>query len=149
MSSVCKQATVPVDGWMDGCSYFRQLNENKTWTIQPRFQCVMGFQPRGKAAAAWSWPLTSNVEVKNAWSYTTSSPYVFMAWYSVKRRTNSIVLNQSNGKHRTSKAYLTHRLSENLTWGTDLISRRFSSYIYYMTSKGMMTVYEKLWGVWT
>jgi hypothetical protein len=26
----------------------------------------------------------SSIEVNNAWSYTSTSPYVFMAWYSVK-----------------------------------------------------------------
>jgi hypothetical protein len=30
----------------------------------------------------------SNTEVKNAWSYTSSPPYVFMAWCLVKHRDN-------------------------------------------------------------
>jgi hypothetical protein len=30
----------------------------------------------------------SSVEVKNAWSYTTTPPYIFMAWYFVKHRDN-------------------------------------------------------------
>jgi hypothetical protein len=34
-----------------------------------------GSFPGGKAAAAWSWPLTpSGAEVKNAWSYTSTPP---------------------------------------------------------------------------
>jgi hypothetical protein len=31
----------------------------------------------------------SGAEVKNAWSCTSTSPYVFMAWYCVKHRDNS------------------------------------------------------------
>jgi hypothetical protein len=30
----------------------------------------------------------SNAEVKNAWSYTSTTPYVFMAWCLVKHRHN-------------------------------------------------------------
>jgi hypothetical protein len=32
----------------------------------------------GSVLGAWSWPLT-NAEVKNAWSYTATPSYVFMA----------------------------------------------------------------------
>jgi hypothetical protein len=40
-----------------------------------------------KAAGAWSCPLIpSSAEVKNAWSYTSSPKYVFMAWCLVKHR---------------------------------------------------------------
>jgi len=28
----------------------------------------------------------SSAEVKNTWSYTSTTPYVFMVWYFVKRR---------------------------------------------------------------
>jgi len=28
---------------------------------------------------------TYNAEVKNAWSYNSTSPYVFMAWYLIKQ----------------------------------------------------------------
>jgi len=31
---------------------------------------------------------TSAAELKNAWSYTSTSPYVFMAWCLVKHRGN-------------------------------------------------------------
>jgi hypothetical protein len=42
-----------------------------------------------KAAWAWSWPYTpSSAEVKNAWSYTSTPQYVFMAWCLVKHRDN-------------------------------------------------------------
>jgi len=30
----------------------------------------------------------SNAEVKNAWNYTTTHPYVFAAWFLVKHRNN-------------------------------------------------------------
>jgi hypothetical protein len=43
----------------------------------------------GKAAGAWRWALTSSSsEDKNAWSYTSTRPYVFMAWYLVMHRDN-------------------------------------------------------------
>jgi hypothetical protein len=46
---------------------------------------TMGSFPGGKAAGAWSWPLTpSNAEVKNEWSYTSTPQYAFMPWCSVK-----------------------------------------------------------------
>jgi hypothetical protein len=45
-----------------------------------------GSFPRGKAAGAWSWPLPSSVEVKNAWSYTSTPQYFFMAWCIVKHK---------------------------------------------------------------
>jgi hypothetical protein len=32
--------------------------------------------------------LTTSVEVKNTWRYTSIHPYVFMAWYLIKRRDN-------------------------------------------------------------
>jgi len=42
---------------------------------------------RVKGGRAWSWPLTSIWgEFKNAWSYTSTLPYVFMAWCLVKYR---------------------------------------------------------------
>jgi hypothetical protein len=34
----------------------------------------------------------SSVELKNAWSYTSTSPYVFMAWYLVKHMDNFTLL---------------------------------------------------------
>jgi hypothetical protein len=39
-----------------------------------------------KATGAWSWPLPSSAEVKNAWSYTSTPQYVFMEWCLVKHR---------------------------------------------------------------
>jgi hypothetical protein len=43
--------------------------------------------PGGKAARAWSWPLTSTIaEVKNVWSYTSILPiqlYFYLSHYSV------------------------------------------------------------------
>jgi hypothetical protein len=52
--------------------------------------------PGGKEAGASSWPLTSSAEVKNAWSYTSTPQYVFMAWCLVKHRdfTFYILLNK-------------------------------------------------------
>jgi len=31
---------------------------------------------------------TSTAKVNNAWSYTSTSPYIFMVWYLVKHRDN-------------------------------------------------------------
>jgi hypothetical protein len=47
-----------------------------------------GSFPGSKAAGAWSWPLPSIAEVKNAWSYTSTPQYVFMEWCLVKHRDN-------------------------------------------------------------
>jgi hypothetical protein len=45
-----------------------------------------GSFPGGKAADAWSWPLTpSSAEVKNAWLYTSTPQHDFMAWCSVTK----------------------------------------------------------------
>jgi hypothetical protein len=44
--------------------------------------------PNGKAAVAWSWPLTE-VEMRGAiFTHTPPPPYVFMAWGLVKHRDN-------------------------------------------------------------
>jgi len=45
---------------------------------------AVGSFPGIKAALTWSWP-PSSAEVKT-WSYTSTPPYVFMAWYLVKHR---------------------------------------------------------------
>jgi hypothetical protein len=42
--------------------------------------------PDGKAAGGWNHSPPSSAVVKNAWSYTSTSPYVFMVWYLVKHR---------------------------------------------------------------
>jgi hypothetical protein len=42
----------------------------------------------GKAAGAWSWPLTSSSAEVNAWSYTSTPQYALMAWCLVKHRDN-------------------------------------------------------------
>jgi hypothetical protein len=40
-----------------------------------------GSFPENTAAGAWSWPLTSsNTEVKNGWSNTSTHPTWFKAW---------------------------------------------------------------------
>jgi hypothetical protein len=55
---------------------------------QPPIQWVSAaVSPEGKAAGAWSWPLLSSAEVKNAWSYTSTPQYAFMVWCSVTKKT--------------------------------------------------------------
>jgi hypothetical protein len=49
---------------------------------------IRGSFPGGKAAGAWSWPLHLVSRSKNAWSYTFTPQYAFMAWYLVKHRDN-------------------------------------------------------------
>jgi len=39
-----------------------------------------------EAAGTWSWPLSSSAEVKNAWSYTSTPPYVFRMCFLVKHK---------------------------------------------------------------
>jgi hypothetical protein len=44
-----------------------------------------------KATRAWSWPLTpSSAEVKNSWSYTSTTLYVLVAWCLLKHGNNLI-----------------------------------------------------------
>jgi hypothetical protein len=45
---------------------------------------VRGSFSRDRAAGAWSWPLTSIwYWGQEWWNYTSTSPYVFMAWYLI------------------------------------------------------------------
>jgi hypothetical protein len=47
--------------------------------------------PRDKVVAVSSWPLAStSIEINNAWTYISSPPYVFTAWYLVKHTHNFI-----------------------------------------------------------
>jgi hypothetical protein len=51
------------------------------------FPMGTGFFSGGKAAWAFNRPLTSSsAENKNAWSYTSTPPYLFMVWFLTKRR---------------------------------------------------------------
>jgi hypothetical protein len=76
-----------------------------------------GSFPGGKAAGAWSWPLTSiNTEVKNAWIYNSTPQYVFMAWCLVK--------------HRDSITFHVPRYNSNRTVSTDL-TRPWRYFTYY------------------
>jgi len=68
-----------------GRDFFRHRGETG-FGAHPAFQKMgtVGSYLPGKAAGAWSWPLSA--DVKNAWSYTSTPPYVFVAWYMVKYR---------------------------------------------------------------
>jgi hypothetical protein len=59
-----------------------------------------GSFPESKATGAWRWPLTSSAEVKNAWSYTSTPQYAFIARCSVKAQ-GQLYLYQ-NGARQTS-----------------------------------------------
>lgn len=54
--------------------------------IQPPSQCLCFLG--GKAAGAWSSPLTSSAEVKNEWSYIFTVPYAFVAWCLIRHTDN-------------------------------------------------------------
>jgi len=56
--------------------------------FQPFFQWVSGsLSPGVKWPGHEAYHLPpSNIKVKNAWSYTSTSPYVFMVWCLVKYR---------------------------------------------------------------
>jgi hypothetical protein len=59
-------------------------------SIQPPFQWGTGSSfPKVKQVEceADHFPLSS-AEVKNVWSYTSTAPYIFMAWYMVENREN-------------------------------------------------------------
>ena len=42
----------------------------------PHLKDSDGCFPEGKAAGTWSWPLTSNIEIKNEWRYLSTSWYL-------------------------------------------------------------------------
>jgi hypothetical protein len=50
---------------------------------------TIGSFPESKAVGGWSWPLFPiSVEARNAWSYTATSQYVFLACCLVKHKNN-------------------------------------------------------------
>jgi hypothetical protein len=51
-----------------------------------------GSYPEGRESGAWSWPLNSSAEVKNALSYTSTPQYVFMTWCLAQNRDNFTLL---------------------------------------------------------
>jgi hypothetical protein len=65
-------------------------NLHKTWTsifvIREKLWMLQGF--KCACVIAWTLFVQSSVEVKNAWSYTSTLPYIFMAWYILKHRDN-------------------------------------------------------------
>jgi hypothetical protein len=83
-------------GWMIGASnpekgweFFSSLPRPDRLSVAPS-PLSNDYQgesfPGGKVAGAWIWPLTpSSAEVKNAWSYTSTPQYAFMAWCSLKK----------------------------------------------------------------
>lgn len=48
-------------------------------------------ESQGQSGRVSSWPLAStSIEINNAWTYISSPPYVFTAWYLVKHTHNFI-----------------------------------------------------------
>jgi hypothetical protein len=66
------------------CNVSRQGEVGLLFAISPR-KVALG----STGARLWSYPLTpSGAEVKNAWSYTSTPPYVFTTWFLIKHRDN-------------------------------------------------------------
>jgi hypothetical protein len=60
---------------ISGTRYFSRLQNFQTdYGAHPvSYSMRTGFLPRAKTAGAWSWSYPSSAEVKNEWSYTSSS----------------------------------------------------------------------------
>jgi hypothetical protein len=92
-----------------------------------------GFYPRRKAARLWIWPHspTSGPELKNTWSYTFTSQYVFMTWCLVKHRGNAYLLPflYINNRPRTRQMLIEKSRCHAISLQTGYINiRRCSSY---------------------
>jgi hypothetical protein len=57
----------------------------------------------------------SSVEVKNIWSYTSTQPYVFMAWYLVKRKDFTFI-KIGKSSYRADAIIFSFLSSEISTW---------------------------------
>jgi hypothetical protein len=81
------RGSIPVGGIM-GFFLFVAASRPALWPTQPHTQWVTGALfagvKRSKREADHSLP--SSAEVKNVWSYVSTHPYVFVAWYLIKRR---------------------------------------------------------------
>jgi hypothetical protein len=88
---------------------------------QPPIQRIPGtLSPGSKAVGAWSWPLPpSGAEFKNAWSYTSTPPYVFIAWCLIKHRKKFKLKSVTEGKRKLGR--LRHRY-EGVKWWRGLDS---------------------------
>jgi hypothetical protein len=62
---------------------FATVSRPSMGPTQPPSQWVLGAKPPGCEADHSS---PSSAEVKNAWSYTSIPPYVFMVWCLIKHR---------------------------------------------------------------
>jgi hypothetical protein len=62
---------------------------------QPPIQWVPGSLSLGvtRSGREAGHSLPSSAKVKNAWSYTSSPPYIFMAWCLIKHRMHLLELN--------------------------------------------------------
>jgi hypothetical protein len=59
------------------------------WPTQPPPMGTRGSFPGGKAAGVEAYHLPpSSAVVKNAWSYTSTTQYIFKAWCLIKHRDN-------------------------------------------------------------
>jgi hypothetical protein len=73
-----------------GIFLFAQVSRTPLGPIQLPIQWVLGAVSLGvkRPGREADHSSPSSAEVNNAWSYTSTPPYVFMAWYLVKHRDN-------------------------------------------------------------
>lgn len=72
-----------IPGW---CKEY--LSSTKHWDWVCGRSSSYPSEARAKEAKGWNWSFQSNVEVKGTWSYTSTSPCAFMAWYLINHRGN-------------------------------------------------------------
>jgi hypothetical protein len=82
------QCSIPGGGL--GIFLFTTASRTALGPTQPPIQWVPGILSLGvkRPGREAGYSLPSSAEVKNAWSYTSSLQYVFMAWCLVKQRNN-------------------------------------------------------------
>jgi hypothetical protein len=80
----------------EGFFLFANVFRPALGSSQPPIQWISGALSSGvkRSGHEDDYSPPSSAEVKNAWSYTSTRLYVFMAWYLIKRRTrlHSVVL---------------------------------------------------------
>jgi hypothetical protein len=59
---------------------------------QPPIHWIPTVPSLGWRAGEWNWLFLSSTQIKNAWSYTSNSPYSLIAWWLIKHRNNFTLL---------------------------------------------------------
>jgi hypothetical protein len=117
------------DSWQGlGIFLFTTASETAVGPTQPPIQWVPGALSLGV-----KWPrreadhsALSSADVNNAWSYTSTPQYVFMAWCLVKHRDN-FTFYDLRLPHISQ--FLFHNRNRSLPYRTQLMTRRFTIYL--------------------